>query len=142
MISDEVASPIHDGGRARRGLHDRRTTDRMQRNLGRAPWHAASDLAPSVCEDDSRGLAIVDAEDQTGRPGVWAVGNATTNVVLISPAPPRAPTSAHSCTGPSPRSRNRSRSAGTDPLRGPVLAGARSRRVQLWSDEMTAWPAL
>ena len=39
-------------------------------------WKAASDLAASLCEVDSVGLAKVDANGKTSRPGVFAVGNA------------------------------------------------------------------
>ena len=86
VVSDEPASLIHDGER----LVAVCTTEGRQiacNSIWAAlPWHAASDLAASLCEVDSRGIAIVDAGGQTSRPGVWAVGNASNAVAHLAHA--------------------------------------------------------
>lgn len=41
-----------------------------------APFRAASDLAASLCDVDEAGFAVTDADGQTSRTGVWAIGNA------------------------------------------------------------------
>jgi len=86
VVSDDPKNLIHDGER----LVAVCTTEGRQiacnsiwAALG---WHAASDLAASLCEVDSRGIAIVDAGGQTSRPGVWAVGNASSAVAHLAHA--------------------------------------------------------
>ena len=86
VVDDEVASLIHEDQRLVAV-----TTSRWQRIpcnsiWAAVPWHAASDLAASLCDVDDRGLAIVDADGQTSRPGVWAVGNASNPVAHVAHA--------------------------------------------------------
>ncbi len=42
-----------------------------------ADMRPASDLAASLCEVDSAGFAVTDANGKTNRPGLWVVGNAS-----------------------------------------------------------------
>jgi thioredoxin reductase len=49
-------------------------------------WKAASDLAASLCEVDEVGVANVDSNGKTSRPGVFAVGNAADPIAHLAQA--------------------------------------------------------
>lgn len=51
-----------------------------------APMRAASDLAASLCEVDKDGFAVTNADGQTSRPGVWAIGNANDPIAHLAHA--------------------------------------------------------
>jgi thioredoxin reductase len=80
VISDEVSAVIHRDGR----LVAVTTISGKQIEADAVwvamKWKATSDLAASLCDVDTDGLAKVDPNGKTSRPGVFAVGNAANPV--------------------------------------------------------------
>jgi thioredoxin reductase len=86
VIPDEVSGLLHRDGR----LVAVTTASGHQIEADAAwvamKWRAASDLAASLCEVDEVGLAKVDPNGKTSRPGVFAVGNAANPIAHLAHA--------------------------------------------------------
>jgi thioredoxin reductase len=86
VVPDEVSGVLHRDGR----LVAVTTASGRQIEADAAwvamKWRAASDLAASLCEVDEVGLAKVDPNGKTSRPGVFAVGNAANPIAHLAHA--------------------------------------------------------
>ena len=86
VIHDEVSGVLHRDGR----LVAVTTASGRQVEAAAAwvamKWRATSDLAASLCEVDDVGLAKVDPNGKTTRPGVFAVGNAANPIAHLAHA--------------------------------------------------------
>lgn len=86
VIRDEVSGLLHQDGR----LVAVTTASGRQFEADAAwvamKWKAASDLAASLCEVDEVGVAKVDPNGKTSRPGVFAVGNAADPIAHLAQA--------------------------------------------------------
>lgn len=76
VVRDEVTGVLHEDGRLVAVTTASGTRIEADAAWVAMRWRATSDLAAKLCEVDAVGLAKVDANGKTSRPGVFAIGNA------------------------------------------------------------------
>jgi thioredoxin reductase len=77
VVRDEVRGLVHADGRLVAVSTRQGATIECDATFVALEYEARSDLAFSLCEVDSRGLVKTDADGRTSRPGLFAIGNAT-----------------------------------------------------------------